>query len=110
MATFFRNSSEPAVGTSEVKLATSGAGSRFTIIGFNLTNVTGSIVLASIRLDDESTSTSTHFIKDVIIPPNQCLRAVNGGEKLIVTPSTSIYVSSNTPASLDVIMSYVEIV
>ena len=108
MATFFRNATENAIGPVEVLVASSGSSARFTVIGMSLTNLTESVVLATIRL--EKASTSTYFIKEVIIPPNQSLRVINGGEKLIVDSSTDIYVKSNTDSSLDLIMSYVEIV
>lgn len=109
MATFFRTALSPAVGTNETLLAQTGPSARFTVIGFSLSNMTESIVLASVRVDNESTSTSAYFIKDVILPPNQSLRIVNGGEKLIIPPSSSVYVQSNTSSSLDAVMSYVEI-
>lgn len=109
MATFFRTALAPGVGTTETLLAQSGASARFTVIGFSISNMTESIVLASVRVED-GTSTSAYYIKDIILPPNQSLRIVNGGEKLIVGPSSSIFVQSNTAASIDAIMSYVEIV
>jgi hypothetical protein len=109
MATFFRTALSPAVGTVETLLAQTGSGARFTVIGFSLSNMTESIVLASVRIDNEATSTSTYFVKDVILPPNQSLRIVNGGEKLIIPPSSNVFVQSNTTSSLDAVMSYVEI-
>ena len=108
MATFFRTALAPSVGTIETLLAQSGSSARFTIIGFSISNMTEGIVLASVRLED-GTSTSSYYIKDVVLPPNQSLRIVNGGEKLIVGPSSSIFISSNTDSALDAIMSYVEI-
>ena len=108
MATFFRTALAPSVGTIETLLAQSGSSARFTVIGFSISNMTEGIVLASVRLED-GTSTSSYFIKDVVLPPNQSLRIVNGGEKLIVGPSSSIFISSNTDSALDAIMSYVEI-
>lgn len=110
MATFFRSALSPAVGTSETLLAQTGSSARFTVIGFSLSNMTESIILASVRVVDDVTSTSAYFIKDVILPPNQSLRIVNGGEKLIIAPSSSVYVQSNTSSSLDAVMSYVEII
>jgi len=109
MATFFRSALAPAVGTSETLLAQTGSSARFTVIGFSVSNMTESIVLASVRIVDEVTSTSSYFIKDVILPPNQSLRIVNGGEKLIIAPSSSVYIQANISSSLDVVMSYVEI-
>lgn len=108
MATIFNNSSVSSVGQTEVLLATSGTSARFTVIGLSITNMTESIVLASVRL--VRASSSVHYIKSVILPPNQSLRVINGGEKLILAPETSIFVSSNYDQALDVVMSYVEIV
>jgi hypothetical protein len=49
-------------------------------------------------------------MKDIVVPPGTSLRAVNGGEKLILGPSTAIKVQANFDASIDIVMSYVEIV
>ena len=49
-------------------------------------------------------------MKDIIVPPNTSLRAVNGGERLILGPSTAIKIQANFDDSIDVVMSYVEIV
>jgi hypothetical protein len=48
-------------------------------------------------------------MKDVLIPPNQSLRVINGGEKLILTSSIQIFVWSTVDNSLDLVMSFVEI-
>jgi hypothetical protein len=53
--------------------------------------------------------TSAYYAKDIVVPPNTSLRVVNGGEKLVLGPSMSVYVSSNTAASLDVVMSYIDV-
>lgn len=111
MTTFFRNKLEAEIGTSEVLILSTNSGTRATIIGLSLTNLTSGIVLASIRLEDVSASPATaYYVKEVIVPPNQSLRVVNGGEKLIIGPEMEVYVQSNSAASLDLVMSYVEIV
>jgi hypothetical protein len=53
---------------------------------------------------------SSYFIKDVIIPPNQSMRVVNGGEKLILATNMTMYINSNSADSLDLVMSYVDII
>lgn len=109
MASFFKNILVSEIGTTPVDILTTVEGSvRSTVIGLSLTNLTDGMVLASIQVDD--TVTSVYYIKDVILPPNQSLRVINGGEKLILQANTTITVTSNTDASLDLIMSYVEIV
>ena len=84
--------------------------SRATVIGLSLTNLlTDKAVMVSVMLTDE-TSTTGYYLKDVMIPPGSSLRAVNGGEKLIVASSNELMVVSSVEDSIDVLMSFVEIV
>ena len=53
---------------------------------------------------------SSYYIKDVIVAPNQSLRVINGGEKLILATSNSLTIKSNVAASIDAIISYVELI
>lgn len=80
-----------------------------TAIGLSLTNTTPSIIQASVQLQDTIAGTTAYYINNVTIPPNASLRTINGGEKLILTPSTNVVVTSNTSSSVDCIMSWVEI-
>ena len=72
--------------------------------------MTESSVLANIRLVNTIDATSAYYIKGVTIPPNQSLRVVNGGEKLVMSNNMQLYISSNSLNSLDAVISYVEIV
>lgn len=112
MTTFFRNVLQSEVGTTEEEIISVGVNSRVTVIGLSLTNLTGGIILASLRAENTTLTApnnSAYFIKEVIIPPNQSLRVINGGEKLVLAGNMKLYVKSNTAASIDVIGSYVEI-
>ena len=109
MATFFRNTLRSEIGDTEETVLTTGASSRTTVIGLSLTNLVDMPVLASIRLEDTVAGTSAYYIKDVILPPNQSLRVINGGEKLVLGASTNIKIKSTALDSLDLVMSYVEI-
>ena len=53
---------------------------------------------------------STYYINTVVIPPNQSLRVINGGERLVLGSSNSLSIVTNTAASCDAIVSLVEIV
>ena len=110
MATLFKNKLYSELGASEITLLTTESNARTTVIGLSFTNLTGGIVLANIRIEDTIALTSAYYIKDVIIPPGQSLRVINGGEKLILGPQTRVYVKSNVEDCLDVVMSYVEII
>jgi hypothetical protein len=112
MATFFKNKLESEVGTTESEIISTLANARVTVIGLSLTNLTEDLVLASIRLelvDGESVVSTAHYIKDVVVPPNQSLRVINGGEKLVLAGNMKMYISASVDDSLDVVASYVEI-
>jgi hypothetical protein len=110
MATLFKNKLYQELGSDEVTLLTTEANAKTTVIGLSFTNLTGGIVLANVRIEDTVALTTAYYIKDVIIPPGQSLRVINGGEKLILGPQTRVIVRSNATDCLDVVMSYVEIV
>ncbi len=109
MTTLFKSKLVSELGTTEQTVITTVGTATTTVIGLSLTNLTESIILASIRLNDTVNNTVAYFIKDVIVPPNQSLRVVNGGERLVLPPSTELNISSNTDTSIDVVLSYVEI-
>lgn len=112
MATFFRNRLESEIGTTEVEVISVATISRVTVIGMSLTNLTSDIIRATIRVENTVASApndSAFYIKDVTIQPNQSLRVVNGGEKLVLAGDMKVYVQSNVADSMDFIASYVEI-
>jgi hypothetical protein len=114
MATFFRNTLRSEIGSSLTTVLTTGSTSKTTVIGLSLTNLTEVPVQASIQIVDPNgggngIQTSAYYIKNVVLPPNQSLRVINGGEKLILGSSTAVTITSNVNNSLDLVMSFVEI-
>jgi hypothetical protein len=109
MATFFKNRLESEIGTSEVEVIATLVNARVTVIGLSLTNLTNDVVQATIRLENTADSTSAFYIKNALVPPNQSLRVINGGEKLVLAGNMKVYVQSNTADSLDLTASFVEI-
>jgi hypothetical protein len=89
-------------------LSTSGSATT-TAIGLSLTNVTGSIIVASVQLQDTVAGTTAYFVQNVVIPPNTSARLINGGERLVLGASTYVMIWSNQIASMDIVLSYVEI-
>ena len=108
MANFFKNKVVNEIGTTPVQVLEMTPSTRATVIGLSLANLTGSNILASVTITDDA-STVGYYIKDIIIGPNASLRVINGGEKLILAPENAIHVFASQEASLDLIMSYVEI-
>lgn len=109
MANFFRNTVIKEVGTTPVEMLRLPDNSRATVIGLSLTNLIEGNILVSISIEDDN-GTTGFYIKDSLIPANSTLKALNGGEKLILAPENAIFVSSNQEESVDVVFSYVEIV
>jgi len=96
-------------GTITTVLWISNASAKTTVIGMSLTNTTLNVVLTSVQLQDTVANTTAYYAKDVVVPATQSLRLVSAGEKLILGPSTNLLLSSNVAASIDAILSFVEI-
>jgi hypothetical protein len=109
MATLFRNKAVKDVGLVPIEVIDNNAATQSTVIGAALTNLTEEPVYASILVQDD-TSVTAHYLKDTMIPPNSTLKAINGGEKLIIAPSCKLLVQSDSDDSLDAVFSYVDIV
>lgn len=109
MATAFRNKVIKNVGKVPVEIYTTDANTRSTIIGMSLTNLTNSFVYVSVHLQDD-TSVEGFFLKDSLLAANTSIRAVNTGEKLIMAPNNKLLVSSSANDSVDVILSFVDII
>jgi len=108
MATFFKNKVVKEVGTKQVEILETLPTNRATVIGLSLTNLTNDFVYVSVHIEDD-TSVSGFYLKDTVLPANTSMRVVSTGEKLIVAPSNRLLISSSVTASVDAVLSYVEI-
>ena len=109
MATNFRNIVGKEIGTQRVAVYTTPSATSTTIIGMNIANLTGSMVSCNIEIGDEGSSIG-HMIKGMPIPPNTAMKPIGKGEKIVLDATNTLYVTSDTTESLDVILSLVEIV
>lgn len=109
MPTLFKNKLYSGLGITEQTILTSNGSAKTTVVGLSLTNLTDNVVMASITLTDPVENITAYYVKDVMVPPNQSLRVINGGERLVLDPSTDVKMKANSDASLDLVMSYVEI-
>lgn len=109
MATLFKNKVINNVGTVPIDVYETDASTRATVIGLSLTNLTQSFVYVDVLVQDD-TSITGYYIKETLLPANTSLRVVATGEKLIIAPSNKIQIRSSIDDSVDVVMSYVEIV
>tara|TARA_B110000503_G_scaffold12801_1_gene17421 strand:+ start:1742 stop:2071 length:330 start_codon:yes stop_codon:yes gene_type:complete len=109
MATTFKNKILKDIGVLPVLAVETDAGTRSTIIGISLANLTESVIYVSISIKGDD-SVHGYFMKDVMLPPNSSLRALSAGEKLILAPSNQLYIVSDEDESVDAVLSYVDIV
>jgi hypothetical protein len=113
MASYFRNSVKSSIGLTRVKVLDVVSPSRATVIGLSLTNLTEGTIQINVEIEVPTSPSGTifgYYCKNILIPPNTSLRLVNGGEKLILAENNKLYGSSDTAASIDALISYVEIV
>jgi len=114
MTSVFKNVLAANLGTTPTTVLTSNASATTTIIGMSVTNITADPVTISIKLTDPNgggfgVATTAYYLRNIIVPPYQSLRVINGGEKLILAASTAVVMTANTDNSLDLVMSWVEI-
>jgi len=109
MATLFKNKVVKQVGTLPVDIYETDASTRSTVIGLSLTNLTSSFVYVDVLIQDD-TSVTGYYLKDTVLPANTALRVVNQVEKLILASNNKIQVRASVDDSVDVVMSFVEIV
>lgn len=113
MATIFKNKLEAGIGTSEIEVIDVSALARATLIGLSFSNQTADIVMLNVRIEntgETAPNDSAYYVRNVQVPPYQCLRVINGGEKLVLAGNMKVYVQASVDDSLDMVASYVEIV
>lgn len=109
MATLFKNKVINNVGVVPVDIYETNGSTRATIIGLSLTNITEAPVYIDVLVQDD-TSVTGYYLKETMLPANTSLRAVSTGEKLIIAPTNKLQVRSSLDDSVDVVLSFVEIV
>jgi hypothetical protein len=109
MATLFKNKVVNSIGVVPVDVYETDASTRATVIGLSLTNLTQSFVYVDVLVQDD-TSVTGYYLKETLLPANTSLRVVSTGEKLIIAPTNKLQIRSSIDDSVDVVMSFVEIV
>lgn len=109
MTTVFKNKVIKNIGTATILGLSTDVDTRNTIIGLSLTNLTDAIVYVTILLKDDS-AVEGNYLKNVPIPPNSSLRALNSGEKLILAPQNELLFSCSQVDGIDAVISYVEMI
>jgi hypothetical protein len=86
---------------------TSPASTNTTIIGLTLANIDAGDITVSVMHNDGSAN--TYVAKDTPVTAGETFVVVGGDQKIVLQEGDGINVSSNTAASVDVVMSVLEI-
>jgi hypothetical protein len=109
MPTVFKQAVVTDIGTTPVDIIQIPEGVRATVIGCNLANTSDyDTVVVDVLVVDEN-STAGNYVRAVPIPPGSSAKVVTQGEKLILPATAGLRIVSDTEASVDAVISYVEI-
>ena len=108
MANLFKLQTKKNIGIADSAVYTCPSNTATTIIGLNLSNKTSSALTADVTLLNNG-GDSCFLVKDAPIPIGSSLVAVGGDQKVVMNAADIIKVSSSTAASVDVILSILEI-
>ena len=126
MANTFKNKISKGVGTSFFHIGaanpitgggsqtgayTVGADTQTTVIGLSVSNVTSSSVDVDVQLSSAagSETNDVRIVKGIPIPSGSTVVLVGGDQKLVMETGNLLKVKSSAAASLDVVMSILEI-
>ncbi len=73
----------------------------------SIANIGGTPISVNVFLNDSSAN--TYLIRNALIPVGGTLIPIGGDQKLVMEQNDTLYVSSNTSSSADVILSVLEI-
>ncbi len=107
MANTFKNAAVAGVGTAASTIYTTPTGATSTIIGLTIANVYTTPVYVNVLVS--ISGVDYYLIKAAVVPLGGALVPVGGDQKLVLEAADSIKVSSNAAASVDVIVSALEI-
>jgi hypothetical protein len=102
----FKVKTSRAVGTTAEVVGNYTATGEVTVIGLSVANIVGTDVLVTVTLFDGTNSTAV--LKNATVVPGQTQVLVGGDQKIVLETGYSVKVVSDTAASLDVIMSILE--
>jgi hypothetical protein len=107
MASTFKNAVAQSVGVSPADIYTTPSSTSTTVIGLSLANKVTSTVTVSATMTKGGTT--VFIIKDAPIPVGGSLVLFGGDQKLVLQTTDKISIISNTAASVDVVLSFLEI-
>lgn len=109
MANTFARKTSRSVGTTAAAVGsyTVGASTSTTVIGLSLANKTNAGISANVYHYDGANV--TFLVTGAPIPTGASLVVIGGDQKVVLTTGDSIFVQSSANASIDAVMSVLEI-
>ena len=109
MANTFTRKLSRGVGTTAAAVGSYTVASSTTvvIVGLTVTNISGSAITANVFINDGAANTSV--VTNAPISSGASLVPVGGDQKIILLTGDSLYVQSSAAASIDAILSIMEI-
>lgn len=109
MANTFTRKLSRGVGTSATAVGSYTVASSTTvvIVGLTVTNISGSAITANVFINDGAANTSV--VTNAPISSGASLVPIGGDQKIILLTGDSLYVQSSAAASIDAILSIMEI-
>lgn len=108
MANTFNRKLSRNVGTSLTAVGsyTVASGVTTTAIGLSLANTSTSAILVDVTVNDGTND--TYVLKGALVPAGGAIAAVGGDQKIVLIAGDSVKVKSSAAASLDVVLSILE--
>ena len=109
MANTFTRKLSRGVGTTAAAVGSYTVASSTTvvIVGLTVTNISGSAITANVYINDGAANTSV--VTNAPISSGASLVPIGGDQKIILLTGDSLYVQSSAAASIDAILSIMEI-
>mgnify|MGYP001079218349 CR=1 FL=1 len=108
MANTFKLKTDTAVGTSAATVYTCPSATQTTVIGMTVANIVTSQIEVDVQITNND-GDNVYVIKNAPIPVGSSLVVIGGEQKVVLEPSDTITVTSNTLSSADVALSILEI-
>jgi len=104
----FKSEVATGIGTSKTTVGTIPSGKNWTILGLSCANTESTEVAVTVYLYKDSVTTEAKLGDSLPIPVSSSLLVVADGQKIIGEAGDEIRVESDTAASVDVVLSYLE--
>jgi hypothetical protein len=109
MANTFKNSISGSIGTTTTTVYTTPAATSTTVIGMSVANISSNNITVSATLTSAAQSKTAYVVKDATVPVGGSVVLVGGEQKIVMSASDTLKVVSSAAASVDVIVSVLEI-